>query len=161
MDKRRQGEKPRIVIDASVAAKWFIPREPWEAEAQLLRGMIVSQHVEAYAPILLLYEISSILLRMVLRGVLKINDAIQILEALQNLGLNIQTTGWREFSEIIQIAFITKLTVYDSVYLYLSKEIDAVLITADEELKKKGGDIAKITLLKDITTTLGSSAVSE
>jgi predicted nucleic acid-binding protein len=155
MDKRGQREKSRIVIDASVAAKWFIPGEPWETEAKILRDMIVSQHVEAYAPILLLYEVSSILLKMGLREALKIDDALQILEALENLGLNIQTTRWNDFSEIIQIAFTTKLTVYDSAYLYLSKEIDAILITADEELKNKGENIAKIILLKDITTLLG------
>jgi predicted nucleic acid-binding protein len=150
MDKRGQRGKPRVVVDASVVAKWVIPGEPWESEARVLQGKIAFREVEAYAPPLLLYEVASVILKSIFRGVLKIDDGIQALEALKNLGLSIQAVDWNGLAEILRIAIASKLTVYDSIYLQLSKKINAPLITADIQLRQRGRSVTEIILLEDL-----------
>lgn len=149
MDKGGQGEKHKVVVDASVAAKWIIPGEPWEAEARSLEEKIASGRVEAYAPFLLLYEVASIILKSVSTGILNFADGVRGLEALGHLGLNIQTTGWNDLTEILHIATSTNLTIYDSTYIHLSKKMNAQLITADNQLKKRGEQVTKVTLLNE------------
>jgi len=150
MDKGRQRDKPRVVIDASVAAKWIIPGEPWEAQARTLKEKIASMEIEAYAPPLLLYEVASVILKSVSVGILKLSDGIEALKAMRHLGLNIQITSWNYLAEILSIAAATKLTVYDAAYLHLSKKMKAKLITADSKLKKRGESVTTTILLKEL-----------
>jgi len=150
MDKGGQREKPKVVIDASVAAKWIIPGEPWEAQARTLKEKIAFGEIEAYAPLLLLYEVASVILKAVSIGILKLSDGIEALKILGHLGLSIQVTSWNDLAEILPIAAATKLTIYDSTYLHLSKKMNASLITADNELKQRGEKVTEIILLKDL-----------
>ena len=145
-----QREKLRVVVDASVIAKWFIPGEPWEAEARVLEERIVTGEVEAYAPSLLLYEVASIMLKAAHRSILRLDDGIKALEALGQIGLKIQENSWSDLTEILKIATTTRLTVYDSTYLHLAKKLNAKLITADMELKQRGEKITEILLIKDL-----------
>ncbi|MBS7628359.1 type II toxin-antitoxin system VapC family toxin, partial [Candidatus Bathyarchaeota archaeon] len=144
----------KVVIDASVVAKWAIPGEDWDAEAKALRDKISSGEVEAYAPTLLLYEVASVMLKAALTGILKPTDGVEALKAMGRLGVNIQATGWNELPEILEMATATKLTIYDSVYLHTSKKIGSKLVTADDELKQKGKGVSEIMLLKDLTNAL-------
>ncbi|RLE50045.1 MAG: hypothetical protein DRJ31_02620 [Candidatus Methanomethylicota archaeon] len=150
MDKGGQGEWFRVVIDASVAAKWVISGEPWEEKARALREKMVLGEVEVHAPQLLLYEVASVVLKSVLKGILELRDGIEALKALGRLGLKVQVISWDDMVEVLNIATLTKLTAYDSAYLYLSKKLNAPLITADDQLKKKGGSVAEVVLLKDL-----------
>ncbi|MEM2997191.1 MAG: type II toxin-antitoxin system VapC family toxin [Candidatus Bathyarchaeia archaeon] len=152
MDKGREAERPRVVIDASVAAKWIIPGEPWEAEARGLMEKIASGEVEAYAPPLLPYEVASVISRAISRGVINLSEGAEALKALGQLGLKITAIGWDDQAEILEIATTSKLTIYDSAYLQLSKRVAAKLITADDELKSRGENITEIVLLRDFTT---------
>ena len=150
MDKGGQRDKSKVVIDASVAAKWIIPGEPWEAQARTLKEKIASMEVEAYAPPLLLYEVASVILKSASAGILKLSDGIEALKAMGHLGLNIQTTSWNDLAEILSIAAATKLTVYDAIYLHLSRKMKAKLITADSKLKKRGESVTATILLKEL-----------
>jgi len=140
----------KLVVDASVAAKWIIPGEPWEEKANNLKGAIVLGRVEAYAPTLLIYELASVLLKAVKRGVLKAADGIEALKAVGSLGIDLAPVLWEEVAEIFEVAISTSLTIYDAAYLWLSNKLDAPLVTADEKLCKKGGRIAKIISLQDL-----------
>ncbi len=148
MDKGGQDERT-IVVDASVAAKWIIPGEPWGDNAGKLKESIVSGKVVAYAPPLFSYELASVILRSINTGVLTFEDGVESLNAIKLLGINIQPTLWNHIVEMLDIALTTKLTIYDSAYLHLSKRLGAKLITADEELKRKGERVAEVCLLKD------------
>ncbi|RLG17006.1 hypothetical protein DRN63_03465 [Nanoarchaeota archaeon] len=68
---------------------------------------------------------------------LKLSDGIETLKAMEHLGLNIQTISWSDMAEILTKASKTKLTVYDAVYLHLSKRMKAKLITADSKQKRE------------------------
>jgi len=150
MDTGGQGEKPKIVIDASVAAKWVVPGEPWQEEAKILEEKIALGEVEAYAPQLLLYELASVILKAVRKGLLKLKDGIEALNIMEKLNVNIQSASWIDQAEILDIAALTKLTVYDVAYLHLSKKINGKLVTADSELKKKGESVTAVLLLNEL-----------
>ncbi len=153
MDKGGQAERPRIVIDASVAAKWVIPGEPWEAEARDLMEKIASGEVEAYAPPILPYEVASVIWRAISQGLSKLSEGAEALRALGQLDLRIKAMDWEDLAEILEIAITTKLTVYDSAYLQLTRRRAAKLITADDELRRRGENIAEIVLLRDLNLT--------
>ena len=140
----------KLVVDASVAAKWIIPGEPWEEEANNLKRAIISGRVDAYAPTLLTYELASVLLKAVKRGVLKAADGIEALKAVGFLGIDLAPVLWEEVAEVFEAASSTSLTIYDAAYLWLSKKLDAPLVTADEKLCKKGGRVSKVILLQDL-----------
>jgi len=140
----------RFVIDASVAAKWILPGEPWEEKANMLKKAIALGRVEAYAPTLLTYELASVLLKAVKKSVLKALDGIEALKAISFLGINLVPVLWEEVAEVFETASSSGLTIYDAAYLWLSKKLDADLITADEKLRKKGEKIAKVLLLEEV-----------
>ena len=140
----------RLVIDASVAAKWILPGEPWEEKASTLKKAIALGRVEAYAPTLLTYELASVLLKAVKKNVLKVLDGIEALKAISFLGINLAPVLWEEVAEVFETASSSGLTIYDAAYLWLSKKLDADLITADEKLRKKGEKIAKVLLLEEV-----------
>jgi len=140
VDTGGQRERPKVVIDASVAAKWVVSGEPWQEEARILEEKIAFGEVEAYAPQLFLYEVASVIFKTIRSGVLKISDGIEALNAIGQLGIKIQPAAWNDQAEILNIAVMTKLTVYEN----------AKLITADSELKRRGESVAAILLLKEL-----------
>jgi predicted nucleic acid-binding protein len=154
MDKGGSPEGLRAVVDASVVVKWGIPGEPWRAEANLLKQKIAIGEVEAYAPSLLLYEVSSVMCKALSSGALSKDDAREILNNLKYIGIRLVNFDWDELPEVIELARQSRLTVYDSSYLFLAKKINSFLITADEDLKKKGEKIAPVILIRDISNYL-------
>lgn len=150
MDKGGQGEKLRVVVDASVAAKWIIPGEPWDTRAKALKDGIASGEVDAFAPPLIPYEVASVVLKSVSIGVLKLDAGLEALKAIGNLGVKVQSIDWKDVAEILSIASSAKLTVYDSTYLWLSKKLGAKLVTADRDLAEKGRIVTETALLKDL-----------
>lgn len=153
MDQRGKREKPRIVVDASIAVKWVIPGEPDETQANIVRDSISSGEVYAMAPLLLLYEVSSSLYKAVLKGILQSADLNEALAAIGNLGIDAKATAWDDLSQIVSIASETKLTTYDSTYLQLSRSTGYALVTADEKLAQKGEALAKVVLLRNFSPT--------
>ena len=104
----------RFVIDASVAAKWILPGEPWEEKANMLKKAIALGRVEAYAPTLLTYELASVLLKAVKKSVLKVLDGIEALKAISFLGINLVPVLWEEVAEVFETASSSSLTIYDA-----------------------------------------------
>lgn len=70
-------------------------------------------------------------------GVISIDDAWEILSSLKDIGIRLANFYWDELPELLELAQQSRLTVYDSSYLLLAKKINAILVTADEDLKKE------------------------
>ncbi|MEM0008634.1 MAG: type II toxin-antitoxin system VapC family toxin [Thermofilum sp.] len=98
---------------------------------------MVFGEVEAYAPSLLLYEVSSVMYKALSSGVISIDDAWEILSSLKDIGIRLANFYWDELPKLLELAQQSRLTVYDSSYLLLAKKINAILVTADEDLKKE------------------------
>lgn len=146
-------ERFRVVLDASVVAKWIIPGEPWESESALLKDKISERLVEAHAPALLLYEVASVVSRAVRGGALSEKDASEALALLEYL-LKVHPARWQDLPEIVKMSLRTGLTVYDAAYLHLSARIGAVLVTANEELVAKSKGFAEALLVADLARRL-------
>ncbi len=129
-----------LVVDASVAVKWFV-QEPLRDEARnLIKGSD-----PLCAPDILFAEIANVGWRLVTRG-----------DVGRDLALGMVTQVGDRFSTIVsssllcERAFDIALTlghpVYDCLYLVCAEVSDAVLVTADERFHAavQGGPYAEL-----------------
>jgi predicted nucleic acid-binding protein len=115
----------RLVVDASVAIKWFVPEIHSDAAARLLDpGVLLS------APDLIGPEFANTLWKKVRRQELTADDAAEILKACSALGVVIHPSG-QFLPAALELAIALDRTVYDSLYLALAVAQDAALVTAD------------------------------
>jgi len=124
-----------LVLDASVAAKWFLPSvdEPLAAEAQTLLRRYVNGDIEFAVPDLFWAETGNILWKSARMGRLPSKEATEALTAMLQYGF--PTVPGRELLEdALAIALSTGRTVYDALYVALAVQRDSTLITADERL---------------------------
>ncbi|HID17378.1 TPA: hypothetical protein EYP26_03700 [Candidatus Bathyarchaeota archaeon] len=99
---RKEGAKgPKVIVNASVAAKRVVPGEPWDAEAEALKGWIARREVEAYT--------STFPLRGGLHSTKshvnpysKTTRRFRGPKGYEGLCINIQATSW-SFPEILEI----------------------------------------------------------
>lgn len=117
-----------IVVDASVAIKWFIPEIHAIAATRLLH-----KNLQFIAPDLIFAEVGNILWKKSRSKELTLDTASAILNDFKRLPLNsfesesLIDTAW-------QIATAHQCTVYDSLYVALAQTEGAILVTADRVL---------------------------
>jgi len=125
----------RFVIDASVAAKWFLPLsgEPLADEAlQLLTGYAEGRWQFA-VPDLFWAECANILWKAVRQGRWTRSAAEKAILALQ--ARRLPTTSSQDLlEEAFSIAATFDHTVYDSLYVALAVRSKGELVTADARL---------------------------
>ena len=115
-----------LVVDASVAAKWFLPEPDAAAALRLLDG----RHRLA-APDLIHAEFGNVVWKLHARRVLDANEAADMVEHFLSLPLEIHDSTYL-LAPALQIAITTHRTVYDSLYLALAVELGGTVVTADE-----------------------------
>ncbi len=124
-----------IVVDASVAVKWFLPEsgEPLADQAAALLDMYDRKEIQFVVPDLFYVEIASAIWKAVRVG--------RISRVFGDQALVLLTE--REFSTVpslklldgaFQIAADFGRTVYDSLYVALAVQTESQLVTADERL---------------------------
>ncbi len=124
-----------IALDASVAAKWFLPseREPLSDQAFLLLRQYQKAEVRFVVPDLFWSEIANIVWKAAKQGRLAVATAHRALAEMQERDL--PTVPARALLEqALSLAITFQRPVYDSLYLALAVESNATLITADEKL---------------------------
>lgn len=123
------------VLDASVAAKWFLPRagETHAGEAmQLLRDYSAGR-IDLMVPDLFWPELGNILWKAVRRGRLSRRSAEESIHSLERGEIATAATA-KLLGDAFAIAASFDRTVYDAVYVALAVASDAPLLTADERL---------------------------
>ena len=135
-----------LVVDASVAVKWFAEEEDSERAALLLSG-----GDRLHCPRLLASEVASALWRKVLRGELEIGFARARLASLVQMPVS-----WHPDESLapdaIRLAFAFDRTVSDCLYLALAYRLDARLVTADLRFAKEVAGVdagAAVVTLRD------------
>lgn len=118
----------RLVVDASVAIKWFLPEIHSMESRQLLNG-----DYELLAPDLLFIECGNILWKQVRHGAMTPEEALKTAQALQAIPLNVFSST-PLVQPAIEIASREDRTVYDSIYLALAVQEKSIMITADLKL---------------------------
>lgn len=122
-----------IVLDASAVLKWFL-REEESEKMRLLLEKITSRELEVHVPELVFLEVANALRY----AKLSEEDVVEGMRALMMLGFHVHSFG-EIFEDAVRIAFEGDLTIYDSIYLALSKRLGAPLVTYDPILLKAGG----------------------
>jgi predicted nucleic acid-binding protein len=115
----------KVVADASVAIKWFVPEIHSAAATRLLELEIV-----VCAPDLIFPEFGNILWKKVRRGELTRYEVDEILTAFSALSVEIHPSS-ALLAGAFELAIELGRTVYDSLYLALAIAHDCVLVTAD------------------------------
>jgi predicted nucleic acid-binding protein len=115
-----------LVVDASVAAKWFLPEPDVAAALRLLDG----RHRLA-APDLIRSEFGNLVWKLHARGVLDTKEASDLIEHFLSMPLEIHDSAYL-LAPALQIAIATHRTMYDSLYLALAVELGGTVVTADE-----------------------------
>jgi len=124
-----------IVLDASVAAKWFLParNEPFASEARHLFRRFSAEEVEFLVPDVFWAEIGNILCKAIRQGRCTKSTAQAAFGFLVDLELPaVPSLDLLELG--FEIALTFRRSVYDGLYVSLAVSSQATLVTADERL---------------------------
>ncbi len=125
----------KVVADASVVLRWFLPDEERGATALALLESYVREEIRMVVPSLLVFEVLNGLLIASRRGRLEIATALQAYRGFQALGLEVVDME-ADGPEILRIAAQTGLTAYDAAYVALARREKAELLTNDVRLSQ-------------------------
>jgi predicted nucleic acid-binding protein len=129
----------RLVVDTSVAVKWFVPETGAAEAVALLEG-----GDELCCPDLLFAEAANVLWKKTQRQELTKQEAADVLDALGGVGL--AAYPLRPLAATaLELATETGSTVYDCLYLVLAASLRAPLITADRRFatRQKSGPLGR------------------
>lgn len=126
-------EEKKIVVDASVVAKWFL-EEKFSDKALKLRNDYVRGLITIAAPSLLEYEVLNALKY----------SKLYTADELREIGVSLNKYGFEiyelegKLKELtIKISMENNVTIYDASYVALAKHLNTKLYTADQELARK------------------------
>lgn len=125
-----------IVIDASVAVKWFVP-EPGDAAAQ----KILAGDEPLIAPALIRIEVTGAFIRQYRRAVLPEEAARAAHEAWEQMlseGTIRLVADAELYEEAVRYAFAARHDLPDCLYVALAKRFGASIVTADAALFERG-----------------------
>lgn len=131
----------KIIVDASVALKWFLEEE-WTREALALRDDLVDLVIPV-VPSLFFYEVTNVLRYKEEFG---IEDVTRVLESLLSFQFSINYFSGEFAFKSVEFAYKFGITIYDASYLALGDIMDAPLITADQKLLNKARGRAVVHL---------------
>ena len=135
-----------LVVDASVAIKWFV-EEPLRPQA---RSLLADRH-ELLAPDLLISEVTNIIWKKTVRGETEIDQARAIVRNIvlpPFISTFVESLILRE--RAFALAMQWKHPVYDCFYAACAEAVAAPLVSADEKfldlLKARGSSIQAVAL---------------
>ncbi len=123
-----------VVLDASVAIKWFVAEdEPTQAAAVALLDDVVAGRITAAVPELFFYEVLAVLLR---RG-RTADEAGRAVHLVTALGLRRFPLDEELAAESARLAEEHRLTGYDAAYAALAESLGGRWATFDEEAHRR------------------------
>ncbi len=138
-------ESQSVVVDASVAVRWFVPEQDSE-DALTLRDQHIEGRLTLYAPALIIYEVANALRY---RSDITETDLEYNIEALFQLDIAFIAPSSKSTAKATLTAKKLGITVYDAVYVELAEDIGCKLVTADDDLNRKAKDTHLVTSLSD------------
>lgn len=136
------------VLDASVAAKWFVRHpEPGRGQALFIREQHGAGKCRLIIPEFGLLEVVNAI-HYSPRA--KEADGAAALELLRDLNLESHSLSWDLLRKANAIAWAYKIAAYDAVYVALAEAVGFPLLTADEALLKKMKGHSIVLRLRDL-----------
>lgn len=135
----------RLIVDASVVAKWFNIEELSDKAVEV-KNAYVEGALELAAPIHILYEVgNSIWKNMQLTE----KDACDAIVSLLRMDLELLVPSTERAKRAMEIARLRKTTFYDAAYLQAAEELKTTLLTADESQMAAAKGIVKVIHLRE------------
>ena len=138
-----------IVVDASVAVKWFISEAGEEAAADILASR---EHL--VAPELIHLEVAGAIIRRFREGHLsekRAREGTQAWEATLERRVIQLVSDAELFAQSVEMAFLIRHTLSDCLYLALAKRLDVQVVTADGPMFDRGNQhYSKVTFLPGV-----------
>lgn len=123
-----------IVLDSSVALKWFFADEDGVEHALRVRDDHISGKNEIAVPTLFFYEIANVLATKVK---LSPEDAQEAFELISAFEFNVLELDSLEYLEAMALADKHKVSVYDASYHVLADRFGCRFLTADRKFWEK------------------------
>lgn len=117
-----------VVVDASVAAMWFLPERGSE-----MATLLLAPEYELVAPDLILLEVGSALLKALRRSEISFAECDEALFRLLPAAVRTVPAS-SHASAAFGIAQRMGGSVYDAIYVALGRALDAPVVTNDSEL---------------------------
>ncbi len=123
--------KKRYMLDTSVIVKWYYRKNEEDLNnASIIYSKLQSENFIFFAPDLMVYELLNICrAKMELTQTRISNIIAELYDLIIILGVNKKI-----FLHAFIIARELNISFYDSIYLSLTEDLDAVLVTADKKL---------------------------
>jgi predicted nucleic acid-binding protein len=135
----------KLVVDASVALKWFLGGQPTGldvAQAEAVEAAIEQGATDLFAPIHWIAEVISVLARAKPDSV---DDALLVLYDAQPIVI----AGAAVLKRAAGLSTALNHHLFDTLYHAVALEEQATLVTADEAYFSKAKDLGAIQLLRD------------
>jgi predicted nucleic acid-binding protein len=145
----QQSAPPRaLVLDTSVAVKWYLPEDLHEQALGLARRVQTGE-VELLAPGTLQPEFFNALWQQHKRNNLPVDE---VRSAWEQFALDPVTLYLAEdlMPRAAEITFETGVIVYDALFLALAEEVGTVVVTADSRLLKSLEETAHARLARHL-----------
>ena len=117
-----------FIVDASVAAKWFIEEENSSAALSIL-----DKNVQLHAPDFLLLEMDSVITKWIRRGAVSLHEGNDLRDSLRQYPIR-----HHSFPPFLDSAFViasqTGQSIYDCLYVALAALLGGKMVTADRRL---------------------------
>jgi predicted nucleic acid-binding protein len=125
----------RVVVDASVAAKWCLPaqREELVPQAEELLASYRRNEIRFLVPDLFWAELANVLWKAARSGRISTERAASALSLVSDLGIP-TVASFDLLPQAFSLAISHSRTVYDSLYVALALQFNTEMITADERL---------------------------
>jgi predicted nucleic acid-binding protein len=134
-----------IILDASVVIKWF-SEEEYTDKALEIRERIRMGEERVVVPDLLLYELANAL---TYNPSFDANDVSDALTSIFDMDVDIVTPIPEIINSAVTLAFEHNITVYDSSYVALAKELELTFITADRRLCERVSNLNYVKFIGD------------
>jgi len=117
----------RVVVDASVAAKWFFDEEHSDAALNLLDNPF-----ELNVPDFIFLELDSLLCKRARRRELSVREAFEMDEEIRSIPAQSYSTKALQ-ERAFELALETGSSIYDCLYLALAEDLECRMVTADHK----------------------------
>jgi predicted nucleic acid-binding protein len=129
----------RIVLDASVALKWYLTDESDVVRALKILERYVAGRLEVVGPQLLAYEVINGLVFAGRKGRIDGADVASAVEGFAELGLPLRDPAPLA-DRMVVLCENRRVTAYDAAYLALAEAERIPLVTADARLRRAVGN---------------------